>query len=577
MQALAFLIPFLLALVTLPQGTHWLDSPELVAGATELGVVHPPGHPLYAVLARAFQLVVPVGPLPFRMSVLSAVFAGLSAVVFLGLARRLLASRLEPGRRRDLLALTGALALGVAPSLWLQAQRAEVYTLNLFLILQALSLALRDDARCTWLTGLVVGLGLAHHHYLVVLCLPALAVPILARGRPMAWVGGGLAALTGLLAYAYLPLRGRLPLVVNWARPGDLGAVVDTIAATVFQASVGQQAGSAEAIDVPTNLVRLTTMLAHDATWLGLALAIVGLVVLSRRSRSLAVSVALLALVAWAAKGIMEVDALNPDDHGYLLPGLAGVLLLATLGLATLAERLRLRGGLVAPVALAGLTGLTLARAPDRDLEAFDAPDRVYAALAADVPPGAAWLTWYYPVHFLAEEKLVAEGMRPDLLVAQQSLDAKLRGGAATVADLSRRAPSLAPLFADLADDWRVSAPGRAVLRDTPVAFEPAPDPLLDAREQVPMGWHFRAIACERCPAPVVANAGPLLEALRPWLVADRTTRRVLTHLLYAGARTLAAEGRTAEAQGRLDALLVVQPELEGTLTVERLLTPTSP
>lgn len=577
MQALAFLLPFLLALATLPQGTHWLDSPEFVAGAAGLGVVHPPGHPLYAVLARAFQLLVPLGTLPFRQSVLSALFAGLSAAVFFGVARRVLRPLTEPGRRRDLLALAGALALGLAPSLWLQAQRAEVYTLNLFLILVALDLALRDDLRCTWLAGLVVGLGLAHHHYLVVLCLPALAVPVLARGKPSAWVGGALAGLAGLLAYTYLPLRGRLPLVVNWARPGDLRAVWETVAATVFQPSVGQQAGSAEAIDVPSNLVRLTGMLAHDATWPGLVLAVAGIVALWRRSRRLAGALLLLALVAYVAKGVMEVDPQNPDDHGYLLPGLAGALLLATSGLAALASRLRARAWLAAPVALVGLAGLTVARAPNLDLARFDAPDRVYDALVAGLPPGGAWLTWYYPLHFLAQEKQVAEGMRPDLLVAQQSLDAKLRGGTATVADLARRAPALAPLFADLADDWRLSDAGLAVLRDVPVAFEPAPDPLLAAGDLAPLGWHFRATACRRCPAPAVADPAPLLASLGPWLASDRTTRRVLTHLLYAGARILAAEGRTTDAQARLDALIVVQPELRGTLTVLRLLAPATP
>lgn len=571
MQALAFLLPFLVAVVTLPQGTHWLDSPELVAGATELGVVHPPGHPLYAVLARAFELLVPFGPLPFRLSVLSALFGGLSSALLFRLARRLLTGASLGRRGLDLVALAGALALGLAPSLWLQGQRAEVYTLNLFLVLLGLDLALRDDARCTWLAGLVVGLGLAHHHYLVALSLPALAVPILARGRPAAWLGGALAALAGLLAYSYLPLRGRLPLVVNWARPGDLAAVLDTVAARVFQASVGQQAGSSEAIDVPANLARLTDLLAHDVTWPGLALAALGLVVAWRRSRRLGASLALLVATAWLAKGVMEVDPLNPDDHGYLLPGLAGLLLAATLGLDRLTRALGARARLAAPIALAGLAGLTVVRAPDLDLAAFDAPDRVYEALVEGVPPGGAWFTWYFPLHFLAEEKLVAEGARPDLAVLQQSLDAKLRTGAATVADLSARHPDLAPLLADLADDWRVSSPGEAVLRATPVWFEPAPDPLLAPAAQVPAGWHFRAAACERCPAPWLADATPLLSALGPWLAVDRTTARVLTHLLYASARLLAAEGRHADATKRLDELFRVQPGLRGKVTIETL------
>jgi hypothetical protein len=576
MQAPAFLMTFMVALVTMPQGTHWLDSPEFVAGATELGVVHPPGHPLYAVLARAFELLLPIGPLPFRLSVLSALFAGVAAALFAGLARRLVPASLPP-RRRDLLALVGALALGLAPSLWLQAQRAEVYTLNLALVLLALDLALRDDARCTWLAGLVVGLGLAHHHYLVVLCLPALAVPILVRGRPAAWLGGAVAGLVGLAAYAYLPLRGRLPLVVNWARPGDWGAVWDTVAARVFQASVGQQAGSTEPIDVPANLVRLTGMLADDVTWPGLALAVAGLVVAWRRSRVLGASLGLLAALAWMAKGVMEVDALNPDDHGYLLPGLAGVLLLATLGLGALAERLRIRGAWAAPLALAGVAGLSIVRAPSLDLRSFDAPDRVYEALECGLAPGGAWFTWYFPLHFLVQEKQVAEGWRPDLAVLQQSLDAKLRGGGATRVWACDQVPALAPLLDEVGRGGGVSAPGLEALRATPAWLEPAPDPWLDARRQVPAGWLFRDRDCARCPDPFVADAAPLVDALRPWLDADRTTRRVLTHLAYAGAATLAATGRRDDALLRLDLLLELQPELRGRLTLETLPRPQTP
>ena len=576
MQALAFLITFGLALATLPQGTHWLDSPELIAGATELGVVHPPGHPLYAVLVRAVEVLLPVGPLPFRVALVSALCAALAAALFAGLARRLVVRAFPAAPRPAWLALAGALALGTAPSCWLQAQRAEVYTLNLLLVLLALDLALRDDARCTWLAGLVAGLGLAHHHYLVVLSAPALAATVLARGRVAAWAGGVAAACAGLLAYAYLPLRGRLPLAVNWARPGDLAAVWDTVAARVFQASVGQQAGSTARIDVPANLAQLAGMLADDATGIGLALAAVGLAAAWRRSRALAASLGLLALTAFAAKGVMEVDPLNPDDHGYLLPGLAGVLLLATLGLAALVEKARAVGAWAGPAALAGLAGLTALRAPDLDLGAFDAPDRVYEALAAGLPPGGAWFAWYFPLHFLVLEKQVAEGSRPDLVVLQQSLDAKLRGGDATVADASRAAPELAPLLADLHDDWRLSAAGRGVLQQVPTWLEPAPDPWLDAREQVPAGWLFRAATCERCPAPFVADAAPLLDAVRPWL-HDRTTRRVLTHLAYAGAGMLAAQGRLADAAGRMEVLQELQPELRGRLTLDTLPRPATP
>lgn len=58
------------------------DSPELTMAAATLGVAHPPGYPLFTMLGHLFSLV-PLGPIPFRVNLLSAVSNALTVgIVF---------------------------------------------------------------------------------------------------------------------------------------------------------------------------------------------------------------------------------------------------------------------------------------------------------------------------------------------------------------------------------------------------------------------------------------------------------------------------------------------------------------
>src|SRR5258708_546723 len=105
------------------------DTPELTAVAATLGVAHPPGYPLWTMLAHLFTLV-PIGSLPFRVSAFSCTAAAAAGVVIyaigyrlshsgvlpldaaLRLARRTvccLASLFRPGPAREQLAASGRL------------------------------------------------------------------------------------------------------------------------------------------------------------------------------------------------------------------------------------------------------------------------------------------------------------------------------------------------------------------------------------------------------------------------------------------------------------------------------------
>ncbi len=81
-------------------GPYWLDSSELAAQAFELGVAHPPGHPLFGMIGKAVALL-PLGPVALRVSLASALCAAFAAGL-LFLITLDLATRLAPGDRRGL-------------------------------------------------------------------------------------------------------------------------------------------------------------------------------------------------------------------------------------------------------------------------------------------------------------------------------------------------------------------------------------------------------------------------------------------------------------------------------------------
>ncbi len=144
--------------LTLVPTVYAEDSGEFITGALDLGVVHPPGYPLYTMLSHMFRYL-PFGSPAWRINFSSAVFGGLCIGLFYLLCRRLI---------RDRWAAAGAaLVFGFSRVFWSQALHAEVYTLNMLFIC-AMFLALikwRIDSNDRWfyLGVFIVALALTNH------------------------------------------------------------------------------------------------------------------------------------------------------------------------------------------------------------------------------------------------------------------------------------------------------------------------------------------------------------------------------------------------------------------------------
>jgi hypothetical protein len=195
--ALLFLLFLALYIRTAAPSVLSGDSAEFQLAAALLGVPHPTTYPLYILLGHLATLLLPLGDLAWRVTIVSAVCAALAVALFFLLARRITAS--GPA------ALVGALALGLAPGLWNAATLAEVYALLAALLVGLCYLIeTKDEGPRTkdqgpadqppllsnlrpptpntqhpipnpYLAAFVGGLGFAHHGLFAIVGMPLLA------------------------------------------------------------------------------------------------------------------------------------------------------------------------------------------------------------------------------------------------------------------------------------------------------------------------------------------------------------------------------------------------------------------
>jgi len=202
------------------------DGGEFITAAWTLGVPHPPGYPLYCLLAGAFSRLPGLTP-----AAGVALFSALCAAMTVALLAVLAAERFHS-------ITAGVLAaslFAVTPAFWKHALIPEVYTPTALLIVM-LWLAVDgfdQTGRRGWLWGIAVitGLGLAMHNTFMLLALPT-ALFVLYRNhavvaRPGFWAqpwrtyaGCILMALCCWAVWqVYIPIRSLADPPLDWGNP----------------------------------------------------------------------------------------------------------------------------------------------------------------------------------------------------------------------------------------------------------------------------------------------------------------------------------------------------------------------
>lgn len=578
---LSFAVPFALAMLCAGNGMGFYDSPEIASAGAGLGVTHPPGHPLFVILA-AMATMIPVGAVPLRIALLEATCLGilgwLSFQVAHALARRVSAGVLSPSWTHGL-ALASALVATVGPGVVRQSTRVEVYALAAVLAVSLLALASRRDLSA-WRArvGLFLfALGVANHHFIMLTAAPLLVWIVLERWRQarcrmsgVPWrfvVACGVLFLVGLVPYALLPLRADAP--ASLPRVRSFADFIEVVSARVFVRNTGGGVpGSAGG-----RMFDVLDWFGESVTPVGLLFALGGLYVSLRVSgaRTDALRLLLLVGVVSVARAWLGFVRNNPDAAGYLVPAIVA-LGIASVGFSTGVLRalrqsppaprgpsrsarvmlfLLLVGG---PVTLP--VYLTYASVRASAVDRTYVPETLAVAVLGPLPPRCVLFVHDPQMVFRLGYATLVEGERPDVTV----VPVPLLGYPGMVASLLARDAALRPLMTHylLRPDQGLPSRGLSSLAmQRPVALEIDPRNVQDnVSVLLPRGLVAQVTpepttlaAVRGAAAAHFARMDQLAGLLERASAARELVDEVLLWRAYNDALFFAARGARAEAR----------------------------
>jgi hypothetical protein len=148
-------------ILTLAPTTQFWDTSEYIAAAYTLGIPHPPGNPLFVLMAHVWGIVPWVESYAQRINLFAAATSAVSAGCWFLVAERWLRTVVSERWPRRLAAIAGALVAATSFTVWNQSVVNEkVYTLSLLSIALILWLIVRWDDQPA---------GEAHDHHLLLI------------------------------------------------------------------------------------------------------------------------------------------------------------------------------------------------------------------------------------------------------------------------------------------------------------------------------------------------------------------------------------------------------------------------
>ncbi len=240
--ALTALVVFGLYLLTLAPTVQYWDAPEYMAAAHGFGIPHPPGNPLFVLLAHVWGLLPLAADYGKRINLFAAFTSACSAGLWFMITERWLQPIVPVRVVRCIAAFTGTIAGAAAFTVWNQSVVNEkVYTVSLLTITLVLWLAIRwsdqgPGARRDNFIVLIVYLLIltTANHQMGLLAGPAvLALVLMVDWRvmfsPRVLVASAVAVLVALTVYLILPLRAMHHPYMNEGDPQTWQALSDVL------------------------------------------------------------------------------------------------------------------------------------------------------------------------------------------------------------------------------------------------------------------------------------------------------------------------------------------------------------
>jgi hypothetical protein len=224
---------FIVYVLTISPTTAFWDTSEYIAAAKVLGIPHPPGNPLFTLLAHVWGLLPLAASYAERINLFAAATSAATAGLWFLVSERWLQPVVEVRWARLAAAAAGVAVGAFSWTVWNQSTVNEkVYTVSLLSVALVMWLVVHwaDDEpgphRDRWLVLIAYVLALTStNHLMGVLAAPAVVIYALwtdwrAFTRPWVLVGIVIAIVIGIsLNYIYLPMRAGQYPPINEGEP----------------------------------------------------------------------------------------------------------------------------------------------------------------------------------------------------------------------------------------------------------------------------------------------------------------------------------------------------------------------
>jgi len=367
------LVVFAIYLFTLAPSVVQIDSGELAAVQSTLGIAHPTGYPLFTLLGFVFSKI----PLPFtnifKANLLAAIFCGLG-VVFIARSSFLMLGNpqakpqlktagkkgkdkkapkpeapwaLDETARVASSSFSGLLA-AFSLTIWKQSTSVEVYSLHILLISLIIYFLLKayfspfDSKTGTLLKPWIVfflflGLGFANH-MTTLLIIPGAALLFFWKEkfgeRGFRKISYALPAFFGVLVifYSYLPIRASQKPAINWGNPANWEYFWRHFTGKQYRVWLFSSSESAR-----EHLAYFIKNLPVEFAFVGLAMVLIGFFYARKRSKK--ISWFLLANLLFTVFYAINYDIADIDS--YFILAYISLAFFSAFGLAGLFELLK--------------------------------------------------------------------------------------------------------------------------------------------------------------------------------------------------------------------------------------------
>lgn len=442
------LASFLLYLITLAPSVTFIDSGELAAVAYTLGIAHPTGYPLFTLLGWVFARLPLAAEEIQRLNIMAAFFCAAGVFLFVHLVRFVLVCTFGPDgkgfrfKKREtfhtaVLTSSGGAGflLAFSETYWSQAVAVEVYALHVFFLSAVLLAFVRaafpeqpneepkesQDRERSWhLFAFVLGLGFTNHMTTILLAPGLLYLYFVTQGWGKdAWARIAKMAvpfLIGFSVYLYLPVRAAQSPLLNWGNPVTLERFLWHWTGKQYRVWIFSSTETAG-----RQLKYFLDTLPFEFAYIGLGLAIIGLVVMWVAHRRLAVGILLLFVGC-------VFYSINYDIHdidSYFLLAYVSLALLAGVGLLWwvrwAGERINVRVAGVAALLLCLVPCAVHFRHTDESGNYLveDYTNNMFASLQPNaLVLSFQWDYWVSASYYYQHVK----GVRPDVAVVDKEL-----------------------------------------------------------------------------------------------------------------------------------------------------------